>query len=138
MSLIQPGAFRAREPRIRATALMHGAAMALLLITGYTTRLASAAPLCESCELQIGIGETYHFWGATGGLVIPITLNWSDNRYEIGLFRVSRRQILYDAHYPSWSADGRPVLGTVPITPLEAIHARSGHGILWIRDRGEN
>ena len=111
MSLIQRRAFRARELRIRAKALMHGAAVTLLLITGYTPRLANAASLCESCELQLGIGETYHFWGATGGLVVPITLNWSDNRYELGFFRVSRRQILYDAHYPSGRLMADPYWG---------------------------
>jgi hypothetical protein len=87
------------ELRIRVKALIHSAAMALLLIAGYGPRFASAESLCESCELQIGIGDTYHFWGTTGGVVIPITLNWSDGRYELGLFRLSRRQILYDAHY---------------------------------------
>ena len=87
------------ESRIRVTALIHSAAMALLLIWAYAPRSATAGSLCESCELQVGIGETYHFWGSTGGVVIPITLNWSDSRYELGLFRISTRQILYDAHY---------------------------------------
>ena len=54
----------------------------------------------KDCELQTGIGETYHFWDSTGGVVIPITLNWSDSRYQFGLFRLSRRQILYGTHYP--------------------------------------
>ena len=89
-----------REPRIRVKALVHGAALALLLIGAYAPRLASAESLCESCELQIGIGDTYHFWGTTGGVVLPIVLNWSDSRYEFGFFRLSSRQILYDAHSP--------------------------------------
>ena len=89
-----------REPRIRVKALIHSAAMALLLIGAYAPRLASAESLCESCELQIGIGDTYHFWGTTGGVVLPVVLNWSDSRYEFGLFRLSSRQILYDAHSP--------------------------------------
>ena len=85
--------------------------MALLLIGAYAPRLASADSLCESCELQIGIGETYHFWGSTGGVIIPITLNWSDSRYELGLFRLSRRQILYDAHYPNGRVMADPYWG---------------------------
>jgi len=85
--------------------------MALLLIAAYTPRFASAESLCESCELQIGIGETYHFWGSTGGVVIPITLNWSDNRYELGLFRLSRRQILYDSHSPNGRLMADPYWG---------------------------
>jgi len=89
-----------REPRIRVKALIHSVGMALLLIAGYGPRFGSAASLCESCVLQIGIGDTYHFWGTTDGVVLPITLNWSDSRYELGLFRFSRRQILYDGHYP--------------------------------------
>src|SRR6516162_9737649 len=100
-----------REPCRRLKALIHGAAMALLLIGAYAPRFASAESLCESCELQIGIGDTYHFWGSTGGVVIPITLNWSESRYELGLFRLSRRQILYNAHYPTGRLMADPYWG---------------------------
>jgi len=96
-------ASHASQARSHVKALIHSAATALLLIAACVPRFASADSLCESCELQIGIGETYHFWGSTGGVVIPITLNWSDSRYELGLFRLSRRQVLYSARYP----DGR-------------------------------
>ena len=89
-----------REPCIRVKVVIYCVAVTLLLSAGYAPRLASAASLCESCELQIGIGATYHFWGSTGGVVLPITLNWSDSRYELGLFRLSTRQILYDEHSP--------------------------------------
>ncbi|MBV8145809.1 MAG: acyloxyacyl hydrolase [Gammaproteobacteria bacterium] len=85
--------------------------MALLLIVAAAPPLATAESLCESCELQVGIGDTYHFWGSTGGVVVPITLNWSDSRYEVGLFRVSRRQILYDAHYPNGRLMADPYWG---------------------------
>jgi hypothetical protein len=78
---------------------MQGAAVALLLCTACVFRPLNAQSLCQSCELQVGIGETYHFWGTTDGVVLPVTLNWSDARYEFGLFRISTRQILYDAHY---------------------------------------
>jgi len=99
------------EPRMRVKALIHTAAVALLLTAGYAPRFATAQSLCESCELQIGIGETYHFWGTTGGVVLPITLNWSDSRYELGLFRLSRRQILYNEHYPNGRLMADPYWG---------------------------
>jgi len=83
----------------------------MLLIAGYAHRFGSAASLCESCELQIGIGETYHFWGTTGGVVMPITLKWSDSRYELGLFRLSSRQILYDTHYQNGHLMAEPYWG---------------------------
>jgi hypothetical protein len=78
---------------------MQSAAIALLLGAGGVPRPVNAESLCDSCEVQVGIGETYHFWDTTGGVVLPVTVNWSDSRYEFGLFRISRRQILYNAHY---------------------------------------
>jgi hypothetical protein len=78
---------------------MQSAAIALLLGAGGIPRPVNAQSLCESCEVQVGIGETYHFWDTTGGVVLPVTVNWSDSRYELGLFRISRRQVLYNAHY---------------------------------------
>lgn len=60
---------------------------------------AEAQSLCESCEVQAGLGATYHFWGPTGGVVLPVTLTWSDNRYELGLFRVATTQLLEDHNY---------------------------------------
>ena len=88
-----------REPRSYFKALLQSGCVALLVSAGYVPQLARAQSLCESCELQIGIGDTYHFWGTTGGVVLPVTLKWSEGRYELGLFRLSTRQILYDAHY---------------------------------------
>jgi hypothetical protein len=96
---------------MRVKALIHSAIAALLVSASYAPRFATAQSLCESCELQMGIGETYHFWGTTGGVVLPITLNWSDSRYELGLFRLSRRQILYDEHYPNGHLMADPYWG---------------------------
>jgi len=90
---------------------MRSAAIALLLGAGYIPRSVSAQSLCESCEVQIGIGETYHFWGRTGGLVLPVTLNWSDSRYEFGVFRISTQQILFDAHYRNGRVMADPYWG---------------------------
>jgi hypothetical protein len=100
-----------RRPGIRVKFLTQSATIALLLGVGWTPRYGIAQSLCESCEVQIGIGETYHFWGTTGGVVLPVTLNWSDNRYELGLFRLSSRQILYDTHYPSGRLMAQPYWG---------------------------
>ena len=57
---------------------------------------AAALSLCSDCELFLGIGNTYHFWGDTGGLVIPATLTFDQDRYEVGLFRMTSRQELYE------------------------------------------
>jgi Lipid A 3-O-deacylase (PagL) len=85
--------------RIGVRAFLRSAALALLFAAACVPRWVSAQSFCQSCEIQAGIGGTYHFWGATGGLVVPVTLNWSDSRYELGLFRVTSQQVLWDSHY---------------------------------------
>lgn len=47
---------------------------------------------CARCELQVGIGGTYHFWGRTGGIVVPIIFTWDGGRFELGAFRMSTPQ----------------------------------------------
>src|SRR5499425_1943553 len=96
---------------MRVKAVIPSALVALLLSAGYAPRFASAQSLCESCEVQAGIGDTYHFWGTTGGVVLPVILNWSDSRYELGLFRISTHQILYDARYRNGRLMADPYFG---------------------------
>jgi Lipid A 3-O-deacylase (PagL) len=76
-----------------------GFVVALLAATLVAPQRVSAGSLCESCEVQLGLGQTYHFWGYTGGVVLPVTVKWSDGRYELGFFRVTTQQVLYDDHY---------------------------------------
>ena len=60
---------------------------------------ADAQTLCESCEVQTGLGGTYHFWAPTGGVVLPVLVDFSDARYEVGFFRVTTQQVLHDDTY---------------------------------------
>jgi hypothetical protein len=53
-----------------------------------------AQSFCDSCEVQVGLGETYHYWAKTGSLVLPVSVTWSDNRYEFGAFRFTSQQFL--------------------------------------------
>lgn len=73
----------------------------LLLVIGVTLAptIANAQSICASCEAQVGLGATYHFWGPTGGLVFAATMNWDESRYELGVFRVARAQVLRDGAY---------------------------------------
>jgi len=73
--------------------------MVFVAIGAGASRRTEAQSICESCELQAGLGATYHFWGPTGGVVLPVTVNWSDNRYELGFFRVATAQLLADHTY---------------------------------------
>jgi hypothetical protein len=81
-----------------ALPVLPGLAVALLLAVGMAPGRCRGASLavCNGCDLFLGIGNTYHFWGDTGGLVIPVTLTLDDGRYELGLFRMTSRQTLFE------------------------------------------
>lgn len=61
-----------------------------------STIFTSMKSLCVDCEIRLGVGSTYHFWGSTDGVVVPLTLSWSANRYEFGVFRFASDQKLKD------------------------------------------
>ena len=98
--------FRPHERRIAGVT----GAVLLLCATG-GSGIAIAESLCQSCELQAGIGDTYHFWGMTGGLVLPFTVIWNDARYELGFFRVTKQQVLVDASCPNGRVMADPFWG---------------------------
>jgi hypothetical protein len=67
---------------------------ALGVSLGGAPQLAQAHDFCQSCEVQAGLGGTYHYWGTTGSLVLPVSLTWSDNRYELAAFRFTDQQLV--------------------------------------------
>ena len=71
-------------------------ALALLALAPLA-RAADLGSLCRDCQLQVGVGGTYHYWGATGGVVLPVAVTWSENRYELGFVRVTTQQTLQDS-----------------------------------------
>jgi hypothetical protein len=92
-------ALRMHHRRSPATRVI--AALGIVTCATYAAcvpRSVHAEPLCDDCELQLGAGHTYHFWGLTGGNVLAATVNFSGNRYELGLFRVATQQTLEDGN----------------------------------------
>lgn len=69
----------------------------LLVCAQCAPQSADAKTLCESCEVQVGLGGTYHYWGTTGGVVLPVAVTWSENRYELGFVRVTTQQTLHES-----------------------------------------
>jgi hypothetical protein len=57
----------------------------------YPDALSRAISVCEDCEVQLGVGGTYHSFGATGGTVIPLTVSWNRSRWEFGVFHFSEQ-----------------------------------------------
>ena len=44
---------------------------------------------CPKCKLLIGAGQTYQFWGWSDGIVLPVTLELDESRWELGAYRVA-------------------------------------------------
>jgi hypothetical protein len=55
---------------------------------------------CPKCKLLVGAGQTYEFWGWSDGIVLPVTLELDESRWELGAFRVATRQIAIGHGYP--------------------------------------
>jgi len=80
--------------RVRGAALVRLALIGVIVCADYAPRPAQAQSLCDSCELQVGLGGTYHFWASTGSLVLPVSVTWDENRYEFRVFRFTTQQLL--------------------------------------------
>lgn len=61
--------------------------------------------------MTIGIGGTYHFWGRTRGVVLPVTFDSSGNRYELGVFRMASTQWAESVNRPPAHIVARPYWG---------------------------
>jgi hypothetical protein len=109
--LLRIGAMQLPVIHMRTNTIIRAVSLALLTMAGYVPGIANAQSLCASCEVQIGLGETYHFWGTTGGVVLPVSVNWSGGRYELGLFRVTTQQVLHDTNYPRGRVMADPYWG---------------------------
>ena len=88
-------ALQPSHARVRRIVVSFNLALLLVKMLSMPCGAASAA-VCGGCELSLGIGDTYHFWGRTGGLVLPATLTWDQGRYEVGVFRMASDQKLYE------------------------------------------
>ena len=84
-----------RNSRAAIAACIHFGFLMLLFCAACAPQSADAQSLCGSCEVQVGLGGTYHYWGATGSLVLPVSVTWSENRYEFGVFRFTNEQLLH-------------------------------------------
>jgi hypothetical protein len=78
--------------RARALCDLRLVFLLVLVCAMWVPRPVKAEPLCESCEVQMGVGGTYHFWGGTDGVVLPLTVSWHESRYEAGVFRMASTQ----------------------------------------------
>lgn len=69
---------------------------------------------CPGCDLLVGVGTTFKFFGWTDGVVVPVTLEIDDSRWEVGAVRFATPQYLdeqpvyppsFRAANPQWGFD---------------------------------
>ncbi len=116
-------------------------ALALLALAPLA-RAADLGSLCRDCQLQVGVGGTYHYWGSTGGVVIPVTLVFDHNRYEVGVFRMADQQSFYDSHLGAQRQTAEPYWGASASRRWQLIERRSwnlffGFGASYKTERDE-
>ena len=91
---------------------------------------ARAADFCATCEVQLGIGGSYHYWGYTHSLVIPMALNFDDDRWELGAFRFTSNQNFFDTTFQYHIRFSDPYWGFSLTRRLELL--RSTHWRLFV------
>ncbi|SRR5579883_1091545 len=96
-----------RRPRIPVVSAIG----ALLVALASSARADGLSRRCGYCRLGVGIGETYHFWARTGGIVVPVILTWGRDRYELAVFRIATRQELEYRRQPPDHRVARPYWG---------------------------
>jgi len=47
---------------------------------------------CPRCNVLVGLGTTYRFSAWTDGIVVPLTLELDESRWELGAFRFANAQ----------------------------------------------
>ncbi len=81
--------------RVRLPSLIVVSALGTALcLPAAPARPGDLSRICGGCQISAGVGETYHFWTRTGGIVVPVAVTWDRNRYELGAFRFTTRQEL--------------------------------------------
>jgi len=53
---------------------------------------------CPGCSVFLGSGATFNYFQWTDGVLVPLTLELDDSRWELGAFRFTTRQLLKGSH----------------------------------------
>jgi hypothetical protein len=117
---------------MRLTIVCIGVALAALLAPAAHAADDSGAGappgICSTCELQMGIGGTFHYWGTTHSLVIPIVFLFDEDRWwgrwEVGAFRFTGPQRHYDDAFVYHVTFAEPLWGFAVTRRLELLKHR--------------
>ena len=80
--------FRARTPGIRAAFVL---VLLLCAAAGTPPAIANDCPENEVRNFTVGAGNPFRFWYTLDSIVIPVTMTWHCERWEIGAFYFGRQ-----------------------------------------------
>jgi hypothetical protein len=81
---------------------------------------------CPHCKLLLGVGAPYQLWGWADGIVIPVTLELADSRWEVGAFRFPRTQIATNYPGPPDKVAAEPYWGFSAMRRWQFLHRSWG------------
>jgi hypothetical protein len=82
---------------------------------------------CPHCDLLVGFGATYKFWAFNDGIVVPVTLEIDDSRWEVGVFRFATAQYLKEQPaFPSSFRAANPQWGFDALRRWQLLHRSWG------------
>jgi hypothetical protein len=93
-----------------------------------TAQPASAESLLESCacDLLIGVGATFRTFAWTDGLVLPVTFELQDSRWELGAFRFATAQRPPAYALPETTRAANPYWGFTAMRRWQVLHRHWG------------
>jgi Lipid A 3-O-deacylase (PagL) len=97
------------------------AAAVLISIPGACLAEGLLAP-CEHCNVLIGAGTTFRTFAWTDGLVLPVTLELDDSRWELGAFRFATAQRFAELGLPPSLHSTNPYWGFTAMRRWQVLH----------------
>lgn len=86
-----------------------------------TSRAQSSAPCWRGCDVLVGAGTTYYDFSWTNGLVLPVTLEVDQSRWELGAFRFASSQRAPTSARPPTRA-ANPYWGVTAMRRWQVLH----------------
>ncbi len=82
---------------------------------------------CPGCDLLVGVGTTVTTFSWTDGLILPLTLEIDDSRWEVGAFRFATAQYLNEEpQYPASFRSANPEWGFDALRRWQILHRSWG------------
>jgi len=99
----------------------------LTILTVCISRTSFAAgPWCDRCDVLLGAGTTFRSWAWTDGLVLSVTLELDDSRWDLSAFRFATAQRAPLSALPGTPHAADPYWGFTAMRRWQVLHRGSG------------